>query len=71
MPFYLKGCPRCHGDLTLAETGWPGEHELSCLQCGYRADADRFLAIRRELVAGHVRPAAAPGRPARRVRTAA
>jgi len=31
----LKGCPRCRGDLILE---WlPGEAELVCLQCGYRA----------------------------------
>lgn len=34
MRFYLKACPRCSGDLMLAEAEL-GEPELVCIQCGY------------------------------------
>ena len=33
---YLKGCPRCHGDLYLGED-IHGQY-LSCIQCGYLRD---------------------------------
>jgi hypothetical protein len=29
----LKGCPRCHGDLTLEHDG--GTTYLECVQCGH------------------------------------
>ena len=33
---YFKGCPRCHGDINLAEDMF-GKY-LNCLQCGYMRD---------------------------------
>ncbi len=30
--YWLKGCPRCHGDLF--ETRESVDHYVSCLQCG-------------------------------------
>ena len=33
---YLKGCPRCRGDLIVKSDQY-GDY-ISCLQCGYTAD---------------------------------
>ncbi len=40
---YLKGCPRCGGDLLFQEETH-GEPQLSCLQCGYAVTASRVAA---------------------------
>lgn len=31
---WLKGCPRCQGDLTLIDEGFLGQRYVQCLQCG-------------------------------------
>ena len=46
---YLKGCPRCHGDMHLDGDAY-GRY-LQCLQCGYLRD-----------IAGGVAAVAAPRR---------
>ena len=33
---FLKGCPRCHGDIVEGRDGF-GKY-LSCLQCGFLVD---------------------------------
>ena len=35
---YLKSCPKCLGDLTIAQDGY-GTF-ISCLQCGFTKDMD-------------------------------
>ena len=35
---YLKSCPKCLGDLTIAQDGY-GTF-ISCLQCGFMRDID-------------------------------
>lgn len=45
MPFRLRGCPRCGGDLELRrdpQVGW----EWHCVQCGHSADAWRDIRRR-------------------------
>ena len=38
--FWLKSCPRCHGDLH--DINDVGDHYISCLQCG------RILTVEQE-----------------------
>ena len=35
---YLKSCPKCRGDLTVAQDGYGAF--ISCLQCGFMRDID-------------------------------
>lgn len=38
MTFYLKGCPRCSGDLTSN----PWDDTLECIQCSYKISKERL-----------------------------
>jgi hypothetical protein len=68
---WLKGCPRCQGDLFEEIAIAPelyGSRSVSCLQCGYAltAEEERGLArTRTEAVAASAmrRPLAAPCAP--------
>jgi hypothetical protein len=42
---YLKGCPRCRGDLLLETSST--ESDLVCLQCSFRTDARRVQRYKR------------------------
>ncbi len=57
--FWLKGCPRCHGDLHRIHD--VGATYVSCLQCGRILTEEQENALPQEL---SVR---APGRPALRL----
>jgi DNA-directed RNA polymerase subunit RPC12/RpoP len=46
----FKGCPRCHGDVTIEE--FHGETELVCLQCGHRTFAVHRPGRRRRSLTG-------------------
>jgi hypothetical protein len=35
MMLWLKGCPRCRGDLTLIDEGFLNQRYVQCLQCGH------------------------------------
>ncbi len=46
--FWLKACPRCHGDLhDIREVG---DHYVSCLQCGRILTAEQEKALPRATV---------------------
>ena len=48
---WLKGCPRCQGDLTqeiAVEPELAGMHFVSCLQCGYVLTPDQEQALPRQ-----------------------
>jgi hypothetical protein len=48
---WLKGCPRCQGDLTeelAVEPELQGMRFVSCLQCGYVLSADQEQALPRK-----------------------
>ncbi len=40
---YLKGCPRCHGDLFPEGSG--RDRAISCLQCGHVLSQSEELAL--------------------------
>jgi hypothetical protein len=59
MKYWLKACPRCHGDLEQEQDQF-GPY-VSCVQCGYilRAEEESALLMRRvTLPAGPVKKAA-------------
>ncbi len=68
---WLKGCPRCRGDLFEEIAVAPelyGTHMVSCLQCGYALTADQERQLPRtrpEAVAASAmrRPLAEPRLP--------
>lgn len=41
---YLKSCPKCLGDLTVAQDGYGAF--ISCLQCGFMKDLETMGASR-------------------------
>ncbi len=48
---WLKGCPRCRGDLTLIDEGCLYPRYVQCLQCGHvlSGAAETVLLQRRHL----------------------
>lgn len=51
MTFYLKGCPKCKGDL-VKEVDRSGKNifiEVACMNCGYRKDEQEFKFEKRVL----------------------
>jgi hypothetical protein len=53
--FWLKQCPRCHGDL-IGESDVHGSY-VSCLQCGHLLTADEERSVRRtDAATNHQRP---------------
>ncbi len=45
---WLKGCPKCGGDLMLEKSLW--ERTISCIQCGrtLRAEEEAHLGVPKE-----------------------
>ena len=43
MQFWLKSCPRCHGDLVLEQDRW-GRYRV-CIQCGHLEDGREDLRL--------------------------
>ena len=61
--FWLKGCPRCHGDL-YDNSDIYGSY-IDCLQCGHYLTAEEDVCLRSEDPLSSAYPAAAPAEPAR------